>query len=66
MGHSPRSGNMATFGMTTPISNTIPSSGMAMDDNAIAGPSHSGQGVGLTPKNYSESDRRRESQEEDM
>lgn len=39
-----------------------------MESNAIAGPSHSSGGVGLTPRNwnYDEQDSRRESQEADM
>lgn len=34
-----------------------------MDINSIAGPSYSGGGVGLTPKNYAGADSRRESED---
>lgn len=64
MGHSPRSGQDATF--DTPVK---------MDDNAVAGPSGSGQGQGLlgpsivngATRNYADeiADSRRQS-EEDM
>jgi hypothetical protein len=68
MGHSPRSGQDATFGS--------PTSNIKMDDNAIAGPSGSGSGqsYGLGPsivngatRNYADevADSRRQS-EEDM
>ena len=75
MGHSPRSGQTSTFGMTSTPSNSTSdstssstsSTGPGME-NAIAGPSYSNGGVGLTPRNwnYDEGDSRRESQEEDM
>jgi hypothetical protein len=59
LGHSPRSGNPATFG----------SSIAAMDmnkDNAIAGPSGSGHGSGSGPRalDYADQDTRRLSQED--
>jgi hypothetical protein len=73
MGHSPRSGTTATFGMTSTPSNSTSDSTFSssttpgMESNAIAGPSYSGGGVGLTPRNWNlEGDSRRESQEEDM
>jgi len=74
LGHSPRSGTIPTFGMTSTPSNTTSDSTSSsstipgMESNAIAGPSHSSGGVGLTPRNwnYDEQDSRRESQEADM
>jgi len=65
MGHSPRSGTQSTFGMTsTPTSTTSTGGEEDMDNNAIAGPSYSSGGVGLTPRNYAEADSRRESGED--
>ena len=74
LGHSPRSGQTSTFGiMSTPSNSTLDSTSSSsttpgMECNAIAGPSYSHGGSGLTPRNwnYDEGDSRRESQEEDM
>ena len=73
LGHSPRSGQTSTFGiMSTPSNSTSDSTSSSSTipgmENAIAGPSYSNGGSGLTPRNwnYDEGDSRRESQEEDM